>query len=347
MDKDNRINSNSNSKSAKNSNILHIGGKKINLLESTVKKVNKRLPNKGMTKKLASLLYYRNEHSTLRKAYQNSIYCAEFIKQENGKYTSSYCKNRWCLVCQRIRMGKLINEKVPRLKQCKNLYFVTISRPNVKGKELKGEITDFNKTYAKITRSRTYKKYIDKGCIGIVKSECTIRPNDEYHYHKHILVDNKEFGLFIRHEWMRLNPTAHAKGQDFEKVYKRDGSFLEIFKYMTKLIGKDAKGKSFIDVVRLNVIFEAFSGKQVFKNIGKKESWKLEPTEEKQEKVEEDILDEIEETSSNGIEVFKFIDTEDFWGYYEVKSGETLAEVEAIGDIADIAEIINGKKETE
>ena len=40
--------------------------------------------------------------SELKKSYWNTYYCASTIEHDGNKLKSKYCKNRWCLVCNRI-----------------------------------------------------------------------------------------------------------------------------------------------------------------------------------------------------------------------------------------------------
>ena len=96
---------------------------------------------------LASMLYYQNPDSSLRTSYQNSFHCCEKLFQGNGRITAKYCKNRWCPQCQRIRMGTLINAYAPRLQDEKELYFITLTRPNVRAEQLPEEIATYNKKW--------------------------------------------------------------------------------------------------------------------------------------------------------------------------------------------------------
>ena len=73
-------------------------------------------------------------------------YCAETIMtDEIGKVTTTYCKNRWCQTCNRIRTARLINGYLPQIKELFQPVFVTVTLPTVGGKELKPRIEEMEK----------------------------------------------------------------------------------------------------------------------------------------------------------------------------------------------------------
>ena len=57
--------------------------------------------------------------SPLKKSYWNTWHCSNILYQEGKKITTKYCNNRWCLVCNRIRTGKLIAGYLPVMKAMK------------------------------------------------------------------------------------------------------------------------------------------------------------------------------------------------------------------------------------
>ena len=67
---------------------------------------------------LASGLAFHNPESPLIRSYTNSKFCAETITVDpDGMSHSHYCKNRWCPLCQSIRIARLINGYQPQLEQ--------------------------------------------------------------------------------------------------------------------------------------------------------------------------------------------------------------------------------------
>ena len=155
----------------------------LNLVE-TLRKKNKF---KWFGYHLANLLYFQNPQSTIRKSYQNSFHCCDEMYQADGKITSKYCKNRWCPQCQRIRMGALINAYAPRLEKEKKLYFITLTRPNVKAECLRQEIEEYQNLWRKIAKTRWFADATKGGMIGIKKLECTYHAN-KVKLEKHIFL---------------------------------------------------------------------------------------------------------------------------------------------------------------
>ena len=76
------------------------------------KKAYHTLKKRALAKKytneiLFPLIDLKNERE---QSYWNTYHCVKTLLQDtHGKVTSSYCKNRWCIVCNRIRTGILIN----------------------------------------------------------------------------------------------------------------------------------------------------------------------------------------------------------------------------------------------
>lgn len=317
-------------------------------------KLRKRNKFKWFGYHLTNLLYYQNPQSSLRKGYENSFHCCDTLSQERGKITSKYCKNRWCPQCQRIRMGALINAYGPRLSEEKDLYFVTLTRPNVKADELKDEINKYQELWRKIQNQKWFKAATKGKLIGIKKLECTYHATrtklhkrvkwveehgkkckvetfvptdvpdpwyDTYHPHFHVLVSSYEIAEEILAKWLELNPTSRRKAQDLRKVTGNKG-YLEVFKYFTKLIAKDNLGKRYFDAPHMNTIFEAMKGKRVYFRIGRKDVWRCE------ELTEDDIEEEAALfTDEEEQRFFKWVNAEDFFGYYDVDSGEALTEM--------------------
>lgn len=86
----------------------------------------------------------------------------------------------------------------------------------------------------------------------------------------------------------------------------------------------------------MNVIFEAMSGRQVYKRIGSDESWKC--GEVNEEETEEEAAIFLQDMSWK---TFSWKEIEDKFGYYDVDSGEILTEMVAPDHLM---EIINHEK---
>lgn len=304
--------------------------------------MRKRAKFKWFGYHLAGMLYYGNPESELRKSYQNTFYCSNFIEvTPEGMAIAKYCKNRWCPVCQRNKMGLMINTYGPRLQRCQELWFITLTRPNVDAKHLKKEVLKYQKLWRAIANNRVFKQALKSGVIGIRKVECTYHGQqflkdgspdpwyDTYHPHLHLLLSSKELAEFVISEWQRLNPDCSEDAQDIRQV-KTEGGYLEIFKYFTKLIAKDASGKRFFDAVHMDVIFRSMRGRRVYFRLGTTKAWGCEEVSEEDE--EQAAVIETDATPA----FYQWLESDSFFGWYDVNTGETLTELPKRGRLYDI-----------
>ena len=322
-----------------------MGAKLINNPQTAkhmAEKLRKRNKFKWFSFHLAGMLWYGNPESELRPSYQNTFYCSNVIEvDQEGMAKTKYCKNRWCPICQRNKMGLLINAYGPRLQRCKGLWFLTLTLPNVTADRLRTEIRKYQELWRKIANANTYRKAMSCGVIGIRKVECTYHGQqflkdgtpdpwyDTYHPHLHLLVSSKELAEFIVREWQRLNPECSEDAQNIRQV-NSSGGYLEIFKYFTKLIAKDSQGKRFFDAVHMDVIFRGMRGSRVYFRLGTDKAWGCgEVTEEDEEQAA------VIETDASPA-FYQWLESDEFFGYYDVDTGETLTELPKKGRLFDI-----------
>lgn len=226
----------------------------------------KRARAKYLSSQLAYKLEQVNRTSPLSYSYKSTRFCTSVMRQEGQKLTATYCKQRWCAVCNRIRTAKSINGYLPVLRSLDNLYFVTLTKKTVRADDLKESIDLMNQTWRKITdRARSTKRQLFQ---GIRKAECTIRPGDLYHYHFHVIVSGKNNAEWLVTNWLkRLKGLADAKAQDYRPADER--SLKEVFKYFTKLTTSTKDGqRSLYNYSRMDVIFQAMRGRRVFQTFG-------------------------------------------------------------------------------
>ena len=291
---------------------------------------------------LSKMLWYGNPESSLLNSYKNTWFCSSVIEvDEEGMAKAKYCKNRWCPICQRNKMGAMINQYGPRLEQEEELWFLTLTRQNVRADVLKHEILQYQELWRQISKSRQYRKAMKRGVIGIRKVECTYHGQqflkdgspdpwyDTYHAHNHLLISDKELAEFIIQKWKELNPDCSDDAQDIRRV-KTAGGYLEIFKYFTKLIAKDASGKRFFDAVHMDVIFRSMQGRRVYFRLGTKKAWGCEEVTEE----DEDQMAVIETDATPAF--YQWGESDEFYGYYDVNTGETLTELPKSGRLFDI-----------
>lgn len=215
---------------------------------------------------LSCNLYYRNEGAALTKSYRNTMYCASVLAPTDRGLSARYCKNRWCPVCQSIRIATLINGYASQLNEMRAPYFVTLTGPTVPAESLETRIKEFSTEWTLMTRMKFWR---ERKPNGIRKAECTLRPNGHYHYHFHVIIDGKENAEWLISQWLMRIKGSSSKAQDMRPV--RPGEYLEIFKYFTKLISTDKSAgqeRRYIDFKRLNVVFESLKGKRVYQPFG-------------------------------------------------------------------------------
>jgi hypothetical protein len=203
----------------------------------------------------------------LKKSYWNTYHCATTLTQNGKKLTSRYCNNRWCMVCNRIRTGKLINGYLPQIKAMKEKYFLTLTIPNVWHQELRPAIKEMQRAIVLINRNIREKKKMN--FQGIRKLECTYNATrNDYHPHFHLIVDSYAVAQEIRLQWLKRFPDAREWSQDITQA--SDTSAMELFKYFTKIISKPTAGggRRIIYARALDTIFQAMQGMRVYQPLG-------------------------------------------------------------------------------
>jgi Replication protein len=208
----------------------------------------------------------------LKKSYWNSYYCNKILEQRDGKITARYCNNRWCTVCNRIRIAKLVNGYKTPLAALVNPQFVTLTVPNCSGCCLRETIIGMQDVFKAILE--TIKRRRQRGTasyqiVGMRKIECTFNAiRGDYHPHFHLIVQGYDAASELLTQWLARFPSTSVKAQDIRPV--AEGSEIELFKYFTKIVTKTGKGDYRIFVKELDVMFTAMAGLRVFQPIGLK-----------------------------------------------------------------------------
>lgn len=232
-------------------------------------KLSKRARAKYFTNELVMLLVDTQTSVKMKKSYWHSFHCCNTIEQRGQVLTSKYCNARWCNVCNRIRIAKLINGYHEEIKQFEQPYFVTLTAPNVAASDLSQEIVNYQETIRKIQKALTKK---GTPIIGIRKLECTYNPRrNDYHPHFHFIVKNKSHASLLQETWLENMQEAVESAQDMRVA--NDTSIIELFKYFTKLVFKhtcptDNTEKYTIFPEALNNIFIAMRDKRVYQPMG-------------------------------------------------------------------------------
>ncbi|MEM1044380.1 MAG: protein rep [Bacteroidota bacterium] len=208
----------------------------------------------------------------LVKSYRSSIYCGEKIEQEGGVLTSRYCGHRWCLICNRIRMGKAINAYEPEVSGWTDPQLVTLTVQNAPGDELRMTIEGMVKGFSQLVRKLRRDGHAVR---AIRKLECTYNAQrEDYHPHFHVVVEGERAADAMLDAWLRFGPKYTGRevkrgGQDVRPLDVDGGGLRELFKYFTKLTAKtQSGGKGYVGVPQLDVMFRAMRSKRVYQPYG-------------------------------------------------------------------------------
>lgn len=275
-------------------------------------KLSTRAKLKGLSQYIAYSLYYTCTASNLRRSYRNSIYCQDVLIASDGVIKSTYCKNRWCPSCNRIKTAGYINRYLPVLEAQKELYFVTLTRPNVVADDLRAEIKELLRLYRYIVNNPTMRNLIKStNTVGVRKLECTYNPQrDDYHPHLHLLVSSKSVSDAIVSKWLNLNPIASRDAQCVKPVSELYGGVKELFKYFTKLLARSNSGRVYFDAVHMDVVFVACRNVQIFGGLG---GLKIND-------INDDEADGIDNVGVSG--VYKYRDIGQYIGYYSIDEAD-------------------------
>lgn len=89
----------------------------------------KRANSKYISDALAAELIALN--SPLKKKYKTTLNCSRVLIQKGKKFTSTYCNCKWCLQCNRIRTGRLINKYELLTQYLPDSHLVTLTVRNI------------------------------------------------------------------------------------------------------------------------------------------------------------------------------------------------------------------------
>lgn len=209
----------------------------------------------------------------LERSYRNTAYCTATLSQEDGVITGTYCGNRWCLVCNRIRTARAIERYAPPVREWQDRWMVTLTLKNVPAQQLpetlRGMVADFQAVKLGMRRTDRVK------LIALRKLECTYNAvTDEYHPHFHLVVEGEVAARLLLKRWMERHPgTTSRRGQDIRRC--DDAALGELFKYFTKLLAKTRHktqaGKltsAPVPAAALDVIFRSMRGRRVYQPVG-------------------------------------------------------------------------------
>jgi plasmid rolling circle replication initiator protein Rep len=207
--------------------------------------------------------------SRLTKSYWNTYYCSSVLQKKGDNLTGKFCKNRFCLVCCRIRSMQLFKQFASVLDSWPEKHLVTLTLPNCAADDLASTIRQMKEGFDTIRRRfamQHRRRQRAAPLQALRKLECTNNPDrNDYHPHFHLVVPDLATANELRTSWLEQFPSAKWKAQDVRPA--DSGAANELFKYFTKLITTQSKER-FIRLGPLNVIFEAISGQRTFQAFG-------------------------------------------------------------------------------
>lgn len=234
------------------------------LSESHEKQYHKALRKYKTNQKVISIIdTLTNEEQ--KKKYWLTYHCNHVLFQQGEIFKGSLCRKRWCTQCNRIKAFEMTNAYKEPLTNLGQLYFVTLTRPNVKGRQLKSEVQKLIKAFQKIKDN--LRKNYDIKLSGMRKLEVTYNEEtDTYHPHFHFIQSNLLHSDKLQELWLKQFPSASVKGQDIRTIdTNNEKSFIELFKYATKETTKE--GKQYTGEV-LHTIYSALEGQRIFQTYG-------------------------------------------------------------------------------
>lgn len=198
----------------------------------------------------------------LEKSYRNTVYCKAILSQQDGRIVGTYCGNRWCMVCNRIRTARAIERYLPIVDKWADKHLVTLTVKSVPASELDAcigqMIKDFQSTKLALRRTDRHK------LVALRKLECTYNEfTKEYHPHFHVVAQTEASARLLLLRWLERHPASTSvDGQD---VRRCDGRTLrEMFKYFTKFVAETRM----LPTHALDVIFRSMKGHRVYQAVG-------------------------------------------------------------------------------
>ena len=297
----------------------------VHLRNSNPTNLQKRAKNKALTSSFIGGLISLD--SPLNKTYWNTYHCASEIVQVDNLIKTKYCKNRACLVCNRIRTANYIIGYKAQLDSLTNPYFLTLTKPTIQGDELEQNIKGMTKTIRKIF-DRLRKQNIKPN--GIRKLECTYRPKGYFHPHFHLVVETKHHAELIRNEWLKEYPNAKLSANDIRPC--TDNYVIELMKYFTKLLPNKKSKDQHINFKALDVIFQAMTNKRVYQPFGKIR------------KVKEKKISSTEYDATIPAKLTKHVWKQAIYDWVDIQTAEILSYYQPTDDDRELMKLLKNDK---
>lgn len=237
------------------------------LRRSPERDLQNRARSKYLTDAIVGGLIGLGERTPLRFAYASTARCAAELVQEGTKVQGKYCRQRWCLVCNRIRTAKLIGAYLPEMATWPDPHFVTLTIPNVSGPELHHTVRRMLAAMRPIARAIRHTDGLELKAVRKLETTYSA-PRRDYHPHLHLIVSNGPAADALVRRWLAAFPDADAKAQDVRPC-TGPRAMRELFKYFTKLVIRGLDGeRTAPHPIALDTMFKAVKGLRTFQTMG-------------------------------------------------------------------------------
>lgn len=246
--------------------------------ESPINKLHRR-KSAQMPNMCALKDWYKEKGDEQRaKRYHRGIHCRSRLEVSDGRaYNVAFaCGVRCCKMCASQRAFEQFKKYAPVLATFKSIVFITLTCETVTGANLKAAVRQRRGIIRMMAQA--VKKRYQRGLSafryrGILKTEITIRPEDMYHPHIHLLLEGTlEDAERIVQDWMQRCTEAGLKVSREAQNIRLCTSVEDGLTELTKYVVKDAAGKANKitnhSVDRQSVVWEAMEKTRAVQPIG-------------------------------------------------------------------------------
>lgn len=151
----------------------------------------------------------------LEEQYRDTFYCSSIITVIGQEAKSTFCKRRWCIICNNIRTAQLITRYLPTIESWDNKHFLTLTVKNPPASELGTTMNQMHQYFSEIKDSE---RKAERKLVGIRKLETTFNPEDNtFHPHFHFILKDGESCEQIIRKWLyKFN--SHIDKKDIDRI---------------------------------------------------------------------------------------------------------------------------------
>jgi hypothetical protein len=205
-----------------------------------------------------------------KERYWDTYWCVKSLQEDTtGKITGKYCKNRWCIVCNRIRTAILIGKYKKPLETIPT-RFVTLTTNLTSTckteQDLSNTIQLYKDTFVRVWR-RLKRRY-GYTPTAIRKIEVTYsRKYDHFHPHFHVILENNsDEAEYLVSQWLKEFPNSSEDAQNIRVT--DENTLIEQFKYLTKICDKKKGDVIPFPPEKLHSIFKVMYRQRVIQTYG-------------------------------------------------------------------------------